>query len=60
MSPEIMNAMLAFSLFLLACSIAMSVYLLYDLASGNARRHYTATLGKEQAKRGKESTEPSQ
>lgn len=38
MTPELYSVLLAISLILLFCSIAMSVYLFYDVVSGNYRR----------------------
>ena len=38
MSPEILNLLHIFFVFLLIGSVAMSLYLLYDIKSGNYRK----------------------
>ena len=42
MSPEILIILFVFLLFLLISSIGMSLYLLYDMRSGNYRKFLSA------------------
>ena len=42
MSPEFLNLLVVFFVFLLIGSVAMSLYLLYDIKSGNYRKFLSA------------------
>ena len=43
MSPEILTILSVFSILLLFSSIAMSIFLLYDIKSGNYRKFLSAS-----------------
>lgn len=42
MSPDILDLLLVFLVFVLIGSVAMSLYLLYDIKSGNYRKFLSA------------------
>ena len=42
MSPDFLNLLVVFTVFLLIGSVAMSLYLLYDIKSGNYRKFLSA------------------